>query len=115
MKSPKVELFEKPSLHNTASPTIITYAEYASRKSAVISRYPGQNGDLLMFYLMADIGYPFLDMLTPTADSFEFPKYIDSGNHSMFVGKQIQAFFTVIRHSRLLGISRTLNFEILDK
>ena len=115
MNSPKVELFEKPSLHNTASPTIITYAEFASRKSAIISRYPGENGDLLILYLMADFGYPLVEMFTPTADSFEFPTYFDSGNHSMFVGKQIQAFFTVIRRSRLLDFSRTFNFEILDK
>jgi len=114
MKSPNA-IFEKPSLYNTASPTIVTYAEYEDQKSAVLARYPGKKGDLIMIYFIADIGYPSLDTLTPITDRSEFRRYIDTANDWDIVGKQVHAFFTVIRDSKLLGFSEMFNFEILDK
>ncbi|MGP6420363.1 hypothetical protein ACTZGP_16420 [Pseudomonas putida] len=115
MKSPKVEAFGKPSLHNTASPTIITYAEYEDEKSGVTARYPGKKGDLIMIYFIADIGYPSLETRTLTTDRFEFLRLIGTATEWEIVGKKIHAFFTVIRDSKLLGFSEMFIFEILDK
>ena len=114
MKSPNA-IFEKPSLYNTASPTIVTYAEYEAEKSAVLARYPGKKGDLITIYFIADIGYPSIYIHTPTDDRFEFRRHINTHVDWDVVGKQIYAFFTVIRDGKYLGLSEMFKFNILDK
>ncbi|MCO7625981.1 hypothetical protein NJC08_06125 [Pseudomonas fluorescens] len=112
---PRFERFEKPSLDNTASPTIITHDEYLRGKSGVKATYPGKAGDGLTFYLVADDVETHRIWQINLSDRPDYAKPITDVAEWEFVGKQICMFFEVIRDSKLLGRSKGFSFTILDK
>jgi len=112
---PHFERFEKPSLTNTESPTIITHDEYLSGDSRVKATYPGKAGDELSFYLVADdVGTHRIWQINLN-DRPDYAKPITDAGEWEFVGRQICMFFDVIRDSKLLGRSKGFSFTILDK
>ena len=114
MDSPSA-IFEKPSLIETLSPTIITHDELLGGDSGVKATYPGKTGDKLSFYLVADDTYTSTKEQINLSDRPDYAKTFDYALDWEFMGKQICVFFEVIRDSKLLGRSKGFSFTILDK
>ncbi|WP_247267710.1 MULTISPECIES: hypothetical protein [Pseudomonas] len=112
---PLFERFEKPSLTNTASPTIITHDEYLKGDSRVKATYPGKAGDELAFYLVAEDVDTHRKWQINLSDRPDYALPITDYWEWELVGKQIYMFFDVIRDSKLLGRSKGFSFTILDK